>query len=109
MRYPASEKLEIIQLVEQSLLAVRRTLEKVGIPRVTFYRWYDLLPPVGSDNLTDRPSIKIGQALQYCSFRGSCGLSSKRPKRRSRSSFRSEGVAIDVQVPQGRGPQLLRR
>ena len=33
MRYPASEKLEIIRLVEQSPLPVRRTLEKLGIPR----------------------------------------------------------------------------
>ena len=31
MRYPASEKLEIIRLVEQSHLPVRRTLEKLGI------------------------------------------------------------------------------
>ena len=33
MRYPASEKFEIIRLVEESALPVRRTLEKVGIPR----------------------------------------------------------------------------
>jgi transposase-like protein len=38
MRYPASEKLEIIQLVEQSHLPVRRALEQIGIPRSTFYR-----------------------------------------------------------------------
>ena len=37
MRYPASEKLEIIRLVEQSPLPVKRTLEKLGIPRATFY------------------------------------------------------------------------
>ena len=42
MRYPASEKLEIIRLVEQSHLPVRRTLEQLGIPRATFYRWYGL-------------------------------------------------------------------
>jgi len=41
MRYPASEKLEIIRLVEQSSLPVCRTLAKLGIPRATFYRWYD--------------------------------------------------------------------
>ena len=41
MRYPASEKLEIIRLVEQSHLPVRRTLEKLGIRPSTFYRWYD--------------------------------------------------------------------
>ena len=40
MRYPASEKLEIIRLVEGSALPVRRTLEKIGIARATFYRWY---------------------------------------------------------------------
>ena len=43
MRYPASEKLEIIKSVEQSHLPVRRTLEKLGIARTTFYpvprRW----------------------------------------------------------------------
>jgi putative transposase len=38
MRYPAAEKLEIIRLVEQSHLPVRRTLAKVGIPPTTFYR-----------------------------------------------------------------------
>ena len=42
MRYSASEKLEIIGLVEQSHLSVRRTLEQIGILRATFYRWYDL-------------------------------------------------------------------
>ena len=39
MRYPAAEKLEIIRLVEGSHLPVRRTLERLGIPRATFYRW----------------------------------------------------------------------
>ena len=32
MRYPASEKLEIIRLVEQSHLPVKRTLEKWSSP-----------------------------------------------------------------------------
>ena len=39
MRYPASEKLEIIRLVEQSHLPVKRTLAKLGIPKATFYHW----------------------------------------------------------------------
>jgi putative transposase len=56
MRYPASEKLEIIRLVEQSHLPVRRTLEKLGIPRPTFYRWYDLYQTGGLEALEDRPS-----------------------------------------------------
>jgi transposase-like protein len=41
MRYPASEKTEIIKIVEQSHLSVRKTLEQIGIPRATFYRWYE--------------------------------------------------------------------
>jgi hypothetical protein len=37
MRYSASEKAEIIRLIEQSTLPVKRTLKKLGIPRATFY------------------------------------------------------------------------
>ncbi len=54
MRYPASEKLLIIRLVEQSHLPVRRTLAKLGIPSTTFYRWYDRYQTGGLDALTDR-------------------------------------------------------
>lgn len=54
MRYPASEKLEIIKLVEQSHLPVRRTLDQLGIPRATFYRWYSLYQTGGPDALEDR-------------------------------------------------------
>jgi putative transposase len=54
MRYPASEKTEIIRLVEQSNLSVRQTLEKIGIPRATFYRWYDLHQRGGPEALEDR-------------------------------------------------------
>jgi hypothetical protein len=38
MRYPASEKLEIIRLVEGSHLPAKRTLDRLGIPRTTFHR-----------------------------------------------------------------------
>ena len=55
MRYSASEKLEIIRLVEESALPVRRTLEKIGIPRATFYRWYDLYRADGPEALDNRP------------------------------------------------------
>jgi putative transposase len=54
MRYPASEKLEIIWLVEQSHLSARRTLQKLGIPRSTFNRWYDRFLAGGVDALEDR-------------------------------------------------------
>lgn len=54
MRYPASEKLEIIRLVERSHLPMKRTLEKLGIPRTTFYRWYDRYLALGEAGLEDR-------------------------------------------------------
>jgi transposase InsO family protein len=54
MRYPASEKLEIIRLVEQSHLPVGQTLEQLGIPRATFYRWYDRYRAGGPEALDDR-------------------------------------------------------
>jgi putative transposase len=56
MRYSAAEKLEIIRLVEQSHLPVRRTLEPIGVPRATFYRWYDRYTTGGPEALADRPS-----------------------------------------------------
>jgi putative transposase len=56
MRLPASEKLEIIRLVEQSHLPVRRTLDKLGIRPATFYRWYDLYREGGPEALADKPS-----------------------------------------------------
>jgi transposase InsO family protein/transposase-like protein len=54
MRYPASEKLEIIRIVEQSHLPVTRTLDKLGIPKTTFYRWYDRYLALGEAELEDR-------------------------------------------------------
>jgi transposase-like protein len=56
MRYAASEKLEIIHLVEQSHLPARKTLEKLGVSRATFYRWYDLYQTGGLEALEDKPS-----------------------------------------------------
>jgi putative transposase len=54
MRYPASEKLEIIRLVEGSHLSARLTLAKLGIPRTTFYRWYDRYLQRGEAGLQDQ-------------------------------------------------------
>ncbi len=54
MRYPASEKLEIIRLVEESHLSARLTLAKMGIPRTTFYRWYDRYLQRGEAGLQDQ-------------------------------------------------------
>src|SRR5467141_2221421 len=57
MRYPASEKLEIIRLVERAHLPARRTLETLGILPSTFYRWYDRYQAGGPEALEDKPSI----------------------------------------------------
>ena len=54
MRYPASEKLEIIRTVEASHLPAKRTLATLGIPSSTFYRWYDFYLESGVDGLEDR-------------------------------------------------------
>jgi len=70
MRYPASEKLEIIRIVEQSHLPAKRTLDKLGIARRTFYRWYDRYLDGGLEALADRPSApsrvwnRIGEDIQ---------------------------------------------
>ena len=56
MRYPASEKIEIIRIVEQSSLSAGKTLEQIGVPRSTFYRWYDQYVSGGPEALEDRSS-----------------------------------------------------
>jgi putative transposase len=57
MRYPASEKLEIIRLVERSHLPAKQTLGKLGIPRTTFYRWYERYRLGGEDALQDKAPL----------------------------------------------------
>lgn len=72
MRYPASEKAEIVQLVEQSHLPAKRTLDKLGSPRATFYRWYERYREGGSDALADhRPGA--GSSGAVAAQAGSCG------------------------------------
>jgi transposase InsO family protein len=56
MKPSPSEKVEIIRLVEESHLPTRRTLEILGIPRSSFYRWYDRYRQGGPEALADRPS-----------------------------------------------------
>ena len=66
MRYAAAEKLEIIRQVEQSSLSVRRTLDQLGIPRSTFYCWYDRYRTGQTEDLKDRSPTP-----------GGCGTSSR--------------------------------
>jgi len=70
MRYSAPDKTEIIRLGEQSPSPARRTLEKLGIPRSSFYRWYDRYRRGGPEALADRPARpdrvwnRIGEAIR---------------------------------------------
>lgn len=54
MRYSQPEKMEIIRVVEQSALSVKRTLKELGINRSTFYQWYRRYADNGYDGLADR-------------------------------------------------------
>jgi len=56
MRYSASEKQEIIRLVEQSHLPITQTLQKLGVSKPTFYRWYKNWLEYGIEGLEDKSS-----------------------------------------------------
>ena len=51
MTLSASEKMEVIRMVEESNLSVKKTLEEIGVSRSSFYRWYDLYLSGGLDAL----------------------------------------------------------
>jgi len=51
MRFTASEKHEIIRLVEQSDLGVKLTLSQLNIPKSTFYDWYSRYREKGFEGL----------------------------------------------------------
>ena len=51
MSLSASEKVEVIRMVEESDLSIRRTLGELGISRSSFYRWYQRYQEGGPDAL----------------------------------------------------------
>ncbi len=55
MRYSAAEKREIIHMVEHSNLSIRQTLEELGVPRSSFYRWCRNFQEEGLEGLKNRP------------------------------------------------------
>ena len=57
MRRTASEKIEIIRLVEDADLPVRETLRQLGVPRSTFYGWYQRYEAEGFDGLHDQKPV----------------------------------------------------
>lgn len=54
MRYSAAEKHEIIQLVQNSDLSIRKTLARLDIHKSTFYNWLKRYEEGGVDGLEDR-------------------------------------------------------
>jgi transposase InsO family protein len=57
MRYSASEKAEIIRLVEQSDRSVTQTLDTLQVPRSSFYSWYRSYSESGMEGLCGRKPI----------------------------------------------------
>jgi len=54
MKYTQSEKMEIIRMVEDSSLSVKKTLEEIGVSRSTFYEWYKRYQEEGYEGLRNR-------------------------------------------------------
>jgi transposase InsO family protein len=54
MTLSPSEKYEVIRLVEESELSVRRTLNELGVSRSSFYRWYKAYRDNGYEGLVAR-------------------------------------------------------
>ncbi|MDW3651927.1 MAG: IS3 family transposase [Bacteroidia bacterium] len=60
MRYSQAEKYELIQLVEQSGLSVRKTLKELDIHPSTFYNWYNRYLEKGYEGLAPSKSKRKG-------------------------------------------------
>jgi putative transposase len=54
MRYAQAEKMEIIRIVEESQLPVKRTLEELDVNRSTFYDWYRRYLEDGYEGLANK-------------------------------------------------------
>ena len=61
MRRTASDKMEIIRLVEETDLPARETLRQLGVPRSTFYGWYQRYVDQGFDGLQGKKPTPRGR------------------------------------------------
>ena len=73
MRYTASDKMEIIRLVEESSLPVRQTLARLDIRRSTFYNWLKRYEEGGLDALADRKPSPISLVWNKLTQSAICG------------------------------------
>lgn len=58
MRISQAEKMEIIRIVENSPIGVKRTLKELDINRSTFYNWYGKYLKDGYDGLADTKPMR---------------------------------------------------
>lgn len=104
MRLTATEKQEIIWIVERSDLGVNRTLVQLGIPKSTFYKWYKAYTDNGLVGLENKgpgnrrqwntipqeeKNLVVSVALEFCVLSPrelSCKLSDERQVSISESS-----------------------
>jgi putative transposase len=54
MRFSQSEKMEIIQIVQDSEIGINRTLRELDIHKSTFYQWYGKYHDKGYDGLAPK-------------------------------------------------------
>ena len=88
MSLSASEKVEVIRIVEDSELSIRQTLSELDISRSSFYRWYQDYQAGGPDALENRS-------------RSPCRFWNKLPE-----SVKEQCVEIALQYPE-RSPREL--
>lgn len=55
MRFIQPEKMEVIRLVEGSVLPSKQTLRELDVPRSSFYRWYRRYREEDYDALANKP------------------------------------------------------
>src|SRR4051794_19993608 len=97
MRYPASEKLEIIRLVEQSHLPVRRTLEKLGIQPARLAVFADKAPFVRTVRCrTVANTLSIGFDVRRWS---QCSAGKSKKASRASRSFVRQATAFSYLEP----------
>ena len=66
MRFTASEKQVIIDMVVQSEIGVNKTLREIGLNKSTFYNWYKVYSDLGVDGLAPCINVHpIGSGIQY--------------------------------------------
>jgi transposase-like protein len=64
VRRTASEKMEIIRLVEGTDLPVRASLRQLDVTRSTFYGWYQSYAEEGFDGLHDKKPAPRGRCVE---------------------------------------------